>query len=72
MAGLWGGYKEPMIKFCDLIDDTLQNKMIGGRMINNEQIAMAYVYKNNPDLFLSFENIATIHRDYEFIQELSG
>ena len=71
MAGLWGGYKEPMIKFCDLIDDTLQNKMIGGRMINNEQIAMAYVYKNNPELFIAFENIATIHRSYEFIQELS-
>tara|TARA_B100000287_G_scaffold425876_1_gene472903 strand:- start:1822 stop:2631 length:810 start_codon:yes stop_codon:yes gene_type:complete len=71
MAGLWGGYKEPMIKFCDLIDDTLQNKMIGGRMINNEQIAMAYVYKNNPELFIAFENTATIHRSYEFIQELS-
>ena len=72
MAGLWGGYKEPMIKFCDLIDDTLQNKMIGGRMINNEQIAMAYVYKNNPELFLAFQNVATIHRDYEFIQELAS
>jgi len=71
MAGLWGGYKKPMIKFCDLIDDTLQNKMIGGRMVNNEQIAMAYVYKNNPDLFLAYENVATMHRDYEFIQELS-
>ena len=71
MAGLWGGYKQPMIKFCDLIDDTLQNKMIGNSIINNEQIAMAYVYKNNPELFLAFENVATMHRDYEFIQELS-
>jgi len=32
---------------------------------------MAYVYKNNPDLFLAYENVATMHRDYEFIQELS-
>jgi hypothetical protein len=71
MAGLWGGYKEPMVKFCDLLDDTLQNKMINGKIINNEQIAMAYVYKNNPDLFLAYENVATMHRDYEFIQELS-
>ena len=71
MAGLWGGYKEPMIKFCNLIDETFQNKMIGNGIVNNEQIAMAYVYKNNPDLFLAFENVATIHRDYEFIQELS-
>ena len=71
MAGLWGGYKEPMIKFCDLIDETFQHKMIGNGIVNNEQIAMAYVYKNNPELFLAFENVATIHRDYEFIQELS-
>ena len=71
MAGLWGGYKEPMIKFCNLIDETFQNKMIGNGIVNNEQIAMAYVYKNNPELFLAFENVATIHRDYEFIQELS-
>ena len=71
MAGLWGGYKQPMIKFCDLIDETFQHKMIGNGIVNNEQIAMAYVYKNNPELFLAFENVATIHRDYEFIQELS-
>mgnify|MGYP001295174718 FL=1 len=71
MAGLWGGYKEPMIKFCNLIDETFQHKMIGNGIVNNEQIAMAYVYKNNPELFLAFENVATIHRDYEFIQELS-
>lgn len=71
MAGLWGGYKEPMIKFCNLVDETFQNKMIGNGIVNNEQIAMAYVYKNNPELFIAFENVATIHRDYEFIQELS-
>ena len=71
MAGLWGGYKEPMIKFCNLVDETFQNKMIGNGIVNNEQIAMAHVYKNNPDLFIAFENVATIHRDYEFIQELS-
>ena len=35
MAGLWGGYKEPMIKFCDLIDDTLQNKIIKKFMYND-------------------------------------
>jgi len=31
---------------------------------------MAYVYKNNPELFLAFENFANMHKDYEFIQEL--
>lgn len=70
MAGLWGGGKEPLTKFCKLIDDVLQNKMISNQVINNEQNAMAYVYKNHPDLFLAFENYAHIHTNYQFIQEL--
>lgn len=71
MAGLWCGGKKVMIKFCDLIDDVLNNKMISNNLINNEQSAMAYVYKNNPDMFVAFENYADKHRPYEFIQELS-
>lgn len=71
MAGLWCGGGEVMSKFCDLIDDVLQNKMIANNLINNEQSAMAYVYKNNPDMFIAFENHAGKHRAYEFIQELS-
>jgi hypothetical protein len=71
MAGLWGGGNKALVKFCDLIDDVLQNKMIANSVINNEQNAMAYVYKNNPDLFLAFENYANLHRNYEFIQELA-
>ena len=70
MAGLWGGYKEPMLKFAELIHDVFENKMVGNNLVNNEQIAMAYVYKNNPELFLPFENHANMHKDYEFIQEL--
>lgn len=70
MAGLWGGGKNPLNKFCDLIDEVLQQKMIFNHVINNEQNAMAYVYKNYPDLFIAFENYASAHRNYEFIQEL--
>ena len=40
--------------------------MVGNNLVNNEQIAMAYVYKNNPELFLPFENHANMHKDYEF------
>jgi len=71
MAGLWCGGGKVLNQFCDLIDDVLRNKMIGNGLINNEQSAMAYVYKNNPDMFIAFENHAGKHRAYEFIQELS-
>lgn len=71
MAGLWGGGSAPLIQFCDIIDRVLQEKMIANGIINNEQNAMAYVYKNNPDLFVAFQNYAHMHRNYEFIQELS-
>lgn len=70
MAGLWGGGKKSLNQFCTLIDDVLQNKMISNGVINNEQNAMAYVYKNNPNLFLAFENYAHLHTNYQFIQEL--
>lgn len=71
MAGLWGGGKDIMLKFCDAMDDIFVNKMIKNKVINNEQNAMAYLYKNNPDMFIAFENYAHMHRQYELIQELS-
>ena len=71
MAGLWGGGAKVLTKFCEVIDDVLRNKMIVNGVINNEQNAMAYVYKNNPDMFIAFENYADKHKTYEFIQELS-
>ena len=70
MAGLWGGGSEVLSKFCDMIDDVLQQKMINHGVINNEQMAMAYVYKMNPDMFVVFENHAHLHRQYEIIAEL--
>lgn len=71
MAGLWCGGSKILNIFCDLIDDILKNKMIANGLINNEQSAMAYAYKNNPDMFVAYENYANKHKPYEFIQELS-
>lgn len=71
MAGLWGGGSNILSHFCDMVDDVLINQMIKNEVINNEQNVMAYLYKNNPDMFIAFENYANMHRDYEFIQELS-
>lgn len=71
MAGLWGGGAEVLIKFCDMMDEVLQEKMLKNGVINNEQNAMAYLYKNNDDMFVVFENYAHMHRQYEIIAELS-
>lgn len=71
MAGLWGGGKDVMLKFIDDIDDVLRNKMIRNGVINNEQNAMAYLYKNNPDMFIAFENYSHMHRQYEIINEIA-
>ena len=72
MAGLWGGGSESLSKFCNLIDDVLVNKMLKNNLINNEQVAMAYVYKNNDDLFAVFENQSHMHRQYEIMSELQS
>lgn len=71
MAGLWGGGAEVLNRFCDMIDDILQEKMMKNGVINNEQNAMAYAYKNNEDMFVAFENYSHIHRQYELIAELA-
>ena len=71
MAGLWGGGAEVLTKFCDMMDEVLQEKMLKNGVINNEQNAMAYLYKNNDDMFVVFENYAHMHRQYEIIAELS-
>lgn len=70
MAGLWGGGSEVLSKFCDMVDNVLKEKLIKQGIINNEQIVMAYVYKNNSDMFTVFENYAHLHRQYEIIAEL--
>jgi hypothetical protein len=71
MAGLWGGGSDVLLKFCDMVDDVLRNKMIKNKVINNEQNVMAYLYKNNDDMFVVFENYAHMHKQYEIIAELA-
>jgi hypothetical protein len=70
MAGLWGGGSKILSKFCDMIDNILQEKLIKRGIINNEQIVMAYVYKINTNMFTVFENYSHLHRQYEIIAEL--
>jgi hypothetical protein len=70
MAGLWGGGSEVLSKFCNMVDDILRKKLIKRKLINNEQIVMAYLYKMNDEMFVAFENHAHLHRQYEIIAEL--
>jgi len=71
MAGLWGGGAKVLNEFCDMMDEIFQEKMLKNNVINNEQNAMAYLYKNNEDMFVVFENYAHMHRQYEIISELA-
>jgi hypothetical protein len=45
--------------------------MLSDNIINNEQIALGYLYKKYPELFVEFFNESYMHRSYELVVELS-
>ena len=47
----FGGHYEYVTKVSDLTLQFLQEEMLDQNMINNEQIALAYICKRNPSLF---------------------
>lgn len=70
MGGMFGAGKESIKKFRPIVDDIL-NEMLSDNIINNEQIALGYLYKKYPDLFVEFFNEAHLHKSYELVLELS-
>lgn len=70
MGGMFGAGKESIKKFRPIVDDIL-NQMISDNFINNEQIALGYLYKKYPDMFVEFFNESHLHRSYELVVELS-
>jgi len=70
MGGMFGAGKESIKKFRPIIDDIL-DQMLSDNLINNEQIALGYLYKKHPDLFVEFFNESHLHRSYELVVELS-
>ena len=50
--------------------DSILEQMISDNIINNEQIALGYLYKKHPELFVEFFNEAHLHRSYELVVEL--
>ena len=69
MGGMFGAGKESIKKFRPIVDNILE-EMLSDNLINNEQIALGYLYKKYPDLFVEFFNEAHIHRSYELVAEL--
>lgn len=70
MGGMFGASGESIKKLCPLIDDIIE-QMLSNNIVNNEQIALGYLYKKYPDLFVEFLNEAHLHKSYELVRELS-
>jgi hypothetical protein len=59
LATVFGGIKESLIWYADMIENIL-NQMVSSGVINNEQIAMAIIWKQYPERFivhLNYQNI---------------
>lgn len=48
---MFGGYKYIVLKIGSLIEQVFEKEMLNNNNVNNEQLALALVYKNNPELF---------------------
>ena len=51
LGSLFGGNKIIIDRVFELVEDLLLNKMIKNGFINNDQVALAYLIKNYPELF---------------------
>ena len=68
-GSFFGGEIESVKKVNQEIDDILINKMISNGFVNNEQIALAYLLKTKPDLFVEYKRYNGRHMD--IFRELS-
>tara|TARA_A100001391_G_scaffold126630_3_gene86609 strand:- start:6097 stop:6900 length:804 start_codon:yes stop_codon:yes gene_type:complete len=69
LGSMFGGHKNSLEETAKMVDDVLMNKMIGENSINNEQIALGYLLKNNPDHFAAYQRTNGKHMD--IFRELS-
>ena len=63
LGSMFGGHKDSLEKTAKLVDDILMNEMIEKGSVNNEQIALGYLLKNNPDNFASYQRTNGKHMD---------
>ena len=71
MGGMFAGSIESINTFDSVVEEHL-TKMLDNKIVNNEQILLGYLVKNNPDLFAVFVNEYPHkrHRNYELIHVL--
>jgi hypothetical protein len=50
-GGIFGGYKDNVIKVSELLEDKFNKEMLDKDNVNNEQLCLAYVWKENKFLF---------------------
>jgi hypothetical protein len=55
LGSMFGGGKNSLLKVATDIENILLNQMIANGFVNNEQIALGYLVKQNPDDFEIFE-----------------
>jgi hypothetical protein len=65
---MFGGGPKSLQKVADDVEDVLLNKMIGEDFVNNEQIALGYLVKLNPDDYEVYER--TNHKHAAIFGEL--
>lgn len=69
-GGILMSHKNHIDKIKKLVDKVLTNKMLDKNLINNEQICLGYLLKENPDLFECFHHQHGRHRNYEILNFL--
>lgn len=55
-GGIFGGRKDVIIKISQLLEEKFNSEMLEQNNVNNEQLCLAYVWKENKDLFHIIEN----------------
>lgn len=50
-GGMFGGSKDCIIKISNLLNETFQKYMLEKKNVNNEQLCLALIWKQNPELF---------------------
>jgi hypothetical protein len=61
LGSMFGGTEKNILKVSNDIEDVLLNKMISNGFVNNEQIALGYLVKQNPDDYEIYERYDKKH-----------
>ena len=60
-GSMFGGYKDTVLKIEKLLEYIFNNTMLNKNNVNNEQLALALVYKSNPELFYLINDDKRFH-----------